>query len=80
MIFAGEDPTRVEEARRSAEVFLNGAAKSEISIYGFRDGFLPYQGELVKEAFEESSRPSCRTSFSPITTMTGIRTTGSSPN
>ena len=44
---------RVEEARRSAEVFLSGTGKSEISIYGFRDGFLPFQGELVKEAFED---------------------------
>jgi LmbE family N-acetylglucosaminyl deacetylase len=53
VILAGEDPTRVEEARRSAEVFLAGAGASEISIYGFRDGFLPFQGELVKEAFED---------------------------
>ena len=44
---------RVEEARRSAEVFLAGTSTSEISIYGFRDGFLPFQGELVKEAFED---------------------------
>jgi LmbE family N-acetylglucosaminyl deacetylase len=45
VILAGEDPVRVEEARRSAKVFL---AVSEILIYGFRDGFLPFQGELVK--------------------------------
>ena len=53
VILSGEDPTRVEEARRSAEVFLAGTGISEISIYGFRDGFLPFQGELVKEAFED---------------------------
>ena len=53
VILAGEDPKRVEEARRSAEGYLAGAGSSEISIYGFRDGFLPYQGELVKEAFED---------------------------
>ena len=53
VILAGEDPMRVEEARRSAEVFLAGTGASEISIYGFRDGFLPFQGELVKEAFED---------------------------
>ena len=45
---------RVEEARRSAEVFLAGTStKSEIVIHGFRDGFLPFQGELVKETFED---------------------------
>ena len=44
---------RVEEARRSAEVFLAGTGTSEISIFGFRDGFLPFQGELVKETFED---------------------------
>ena len=53
VILAGEDPVRVEEAHRSAEVFLAGTGASEISIYGFRDGFLPFQGELVKEAFED---------------------------
>ena len=53
VILAGEDPMRVEEARHSAEVFLAGTGASEISIYGFRDGFLPFQGELVKEAFED---------------------------
>jgi LmbE family N-acetylglucosaminyl deacetylase len=53
VVFAGENPARVDEARRSAEVFLNGAAKSEITIHGFRDGFMPYYGELVKETFEE---------------------------
>src|ERR1044072_6328569 len=56
VILAGEDPMRVEEARRSAEVFLSGTGTSEISIYGFRDGFLPFPGELGKEAFEEIGR------------------------
>ena len=53
VILAGENPTRAEEARRSAEVFLAGTGASEILIYGFRDGFLPFQGEMVKEAFED---------------------------
>ena len=60
VVLAGEDPIRVEEARRSAEVFLAGTGASEISIYGFRDGFLPFQGELVKEAFED-----LKSNFSP---------------
>jgi len=53
VILAGEDPGRVEEARRSAKMFFAGTKVSEISIYGFRDGFLPFQGELVKEVFED---------------------------
>ena len=53
VILAGENPVRVEEARRSAESILRQVRNSEISIYGFRDGFLPFQGELVKEAFED---------------------------
>jgi LmbE family N-acetylglucosaminyl deacetylase len=53
VVMAGDDPTRVEEARRSAKVFLAGTSACEISIYGFRDGFLPFQGELVKEVFED---------------------------
>jgi LmbE family N-acetylglucosaminyl deacetylase len=64
-ILAGEDPKRVEEARRSAEVFLAGTGRSEISIYGFRDGFLPFQGELVKEAFED-----LKTNFEPDLILT----------
>jgi len=53
VILAGEDPIRVEEARRSAQVFLAESGASEVSIYGFRDGFLPFQGEMVKEVFED---------------------------
>jgi LmbE family N-acetylglucosaminyl deacetylase len=40
------------EARASAEGFLAGAAKAEVVLHEFRDGFMPYRGEAVKEAFE----------------------------
>ena len=53
VVFAGEDPERVEEAQRAAELFLTGMGKSKVTIYRFRDGFMPFQGELVKETFEE---------------------------
>jgi LmbE family N-acetylglucosaminyl deacetylase len=43
---------RAEEARRSAEDFLKGAAASRVVIGGFRDGFLPYLGTAVKDFFE----------------------------
>jgi LmbE family N-acetylglucosaminyl deacetylase len=52
VVFAS-NPTREAEARRSAEAFLRGAAGGRIIIMKFRDGFLPYEGGAVKEAFEE---------------------------
>jgi LmbE family N-acetylglucosaminyl deacetylase len=45
--------TRGEEAKASAKNFLASAAKHQISIAHFRDGFLPYLGPPVKEYFEE---------------------------
>jgi LmbE family N-acetylglucosaminyl deacetylase len=47
------DATREAEALRSAEALLARASASRIIIKKFRDGFLPYEGSLVKEAFEE---------------------------
>ena len=54
VMFAGENP---DAGRGSAP--LGGSLprrhqpQSEIVIHGFRDGFLPFQGELVKETFED---------------------------
>ena len=50
---AGE---RAEEAQRSASAFLEGAARAEIELKGFRDGFFPYQGAEIKEWFNELGR------------------------
>jgi LmbE family N-acetylglucosaminyl deacetylase len=47
------DATRETEALVGAERLLRQAAGSRIIIKKFRDGFLPYEGSLVKEAFEE---------------------------
>jgi LmbE family N-acetylglucosaminyl deacetylase len=44
---------RADEARASAESFLGGVATSRVDVFGFRDGFLPYLGGDVKDAFEE---------------------------
>ena len=52
VVFAS-DPTREAEALRSAEIFLRDAPEVRVVIKKFRDGFLPYEGALVKEAFEE---------------------------
>jgi LmbE family N-acetylglucosaminyl deacetylase len=47
------DVTREAEARASAEALLRRAPGSRIIIRKFRDGFLPYEGGLIKETFEE---------------------------
>jgi LmbE family N-acetylglucosaminyl deacetylase len=47
------DATRAREARRSASRMLRGAARSQIRIERFRDGFLPYEATAVKEVFEQ---------------------------
>jgi LmbE family N-acetylglucosaminyl deacetylase len=65
VVFGGERPERVKEARRSAGHFLAGVFKSEVTIHGFRDGFLPFQGEQVKETFEE-----LRSNYSPDLILT----------
>ena len=44
---------RAKEARASAEAFLGGDVLRDIRIFSFRDGFLPWLGMEVKEAFEK---------------------------
>ncbi len=44
---------RGEEARESAAAFLSAAGASRVEVHGFRDGFLPYLGDEVKDLFEE---------------------------
>ncbi|HZO62084.1 MAG TPA: PIG-L deacetylase family protein [Gaiellaceae bacterium] len=43
---------REREARASAAAFLAAAGAAEVEVHDFRDGFLPYLGGAVKEAFE----------------------------
>jgi LmbE family N-acetylglucosaminyl deacetylase len=52
-VVLSSDATREAEALGSAEALLRRAPASRIIIRKFRDGFLPYEGPLVKEAFEE---------------------------
>jgi LmbE family N-acetylglucosaminyl deacetylase len=47
------DARRAREARRSATRLLRGASAREVLVLQFRDGFLPYQGAAVKDAFEQ---------------------------
>jgi LmbE family N-acetylglucosaminyl deacetylase len=44
---------RVQEAFKSANLFLSGAKRKEIVIKGFKDGFFPYVGAEIKTFFEE---------------------------
>lgn len=55
-VVLGAEGDRAAEARASAVEFLSSAARSEVVVHGFRDAFMPYYGELVKEAFEGLKR------------------------
>jgi LmbE family N-acetylglucosaminyl deacetylase len=44
---------RATEARQGARLFLNGAQSSRVRLHRFRDGFFPYEGARIKEAFEQ---------------------------
>ena len=46
------DEVREAEARASAAAFLAGAASHELVCHRFRDGYLPYVGDEVKDVFE----------------------------
>jgi LmbE family N-acetylglucosaminyl deacetylase len=52
-VVLGAAGDRENEARESAERFLQGAGKKEVVIKGFRDSFFPYIGSEIKEYFEE---------------------------
>jgi len=47
------DATREAEALQGARMVLSKTPSSQVIIKKFRDGFLPYEGGLVKETFEE---------------------------
>jgi LmbE family N-acetylglucosaminyl deacetylase len=47
---------REREARASAELFLERAARKEVIVKEYRDGFFPYDGARIKEFFEELKR------------------------
>jgi LmbE family N-acetylglucosaminyl deacetylase len=55
VVFSG-DETREREARASAALFLAAARASTVTVHRFRDGFFPYVGAQIKEAFEALKR------------------------
>ena len=60
--------TRAEEARVSADRFLQKASRKTIEIMDFRDGFFPYLGIEIKEFFEGMKQR-----FSPDLVLTHFR-------
>lgn len=52
-VVIGSSGKRTEEAQESALAFLATVETKKISIKDFRDGFFPYQGETIKEYFEQ---------------------------
>jgi LmbE family N-acetylglucosaminyl deacetylase len=52
-VVLGAEGVRESEASASAEAFLADAASAHVLVHGFRDGFFPYVGGEVKDAFEE---------------------------
>jgi LmbE family N-acetylglucosaminyl deacetylase len=62
------NPMRAKEAERSANAFLGRARHKTVVVKSFRDGFLPYIGAKVKEAFEE-----IKTIFIPDVIFTHFR-------
>jgi len=46
------DARRERETRRSAGLFLKGAARAGLKVKHFRDGFFPYHGSQIKQVFE----------------------------
>lgn len=53
VVLCGADSLRAEEARDSAALFTAGAGQVDVDVHPFRDAFLPWQGDRVKETFEK---------------------------
>jgi LmbE family N-acetylglucosaminyl deacetylase len=67
VVFAA-DARRADETRVSARRFLGREPDRCVTCFGFRDGFLPYQGGEVKDAFER-----LKGEFSPDVVFTHYR-------
>jgi LmbE family N-acetylglucosaminyl deacetylase len=59
---------RDREARRSAALFLKGAAKQNVEVLDFRNSFFPQEGIKLKEFFED-----LKTRLSPDLILTHTR-------
>ena len=61
-------PQRAEEARSSADRFLQGVSASKVILGSHRDGFLPYEGGAIKDEFE-----ALKGQYSPDVVLTHYR-------
>lgn len=59
---------RKQEALKSANAFIGDLTASQVVIHEFRDGFLPYVGDEIKECFEQ-----LKSEFSPDLILTHYR-------
>jgi LmbE family N-acetylglucosaminyl deacetylase len=59
---------RADEARRSAEALLEEVPRSEVVVRDFPDGFFPYEGQRIKDFFEQ-----LKADFSPDVVFTHQR-------
>jgi LmbE family N-acetylglucosaminyl deacetylase len=59
---------RAKEARRSAEELLDRVPTSDVVVRDFPDGFFPYEGQRIKDYFEE-----LKAAFSPDVVFTHQR-------
>ena len=64
----GAHPTRANEAANSAHLLLGERTKKTIVVKGFRDGYFPYIGADIKDAFEDLKR-----TFAPDVIFTHYR-------
>ena len=55
VVFSGDD-VRAGEARKSAASFLQDVKDNRIDILKFRDGYFPFDGATIKDAFEALKR------------------------
>jgi LmbE family N-acetylglucosaminyl deacetylase len=62
------DGERADEARRSAETLLEGVPRSKVVVRDFPDGFFPYEGQRIKDFFEQ-----LKADFSPEVVFTHQR-------
>jgi LmbE family N-acetylglucosaminyl deacetylase len=67
VVLSGEGE-RAREARRSAEALLEGVPRSEVVVRDFPDGFFPYEGQRIKDFFED-----LKTDFPPDVVFTHQR-------
>jgi LmbE family N-acetylglucosaminyl deacetylase len=67
VVLSGEGE-RADEARRSAEALLDGLPRTDVMVCDFPDGFFPYEGQRIKDFFEDLKRD-----FSPDVVFTHQR-------